>query len=164
MSALNAGKHGVGTSALTCDVLEATRQEIRLLETLPASQEDARVMCRPHTVSLLDKPIYSALSYAWGDATLKAAVFIDGIETSITSALAGASTGIQQSSLPKQKVVDRTLSSYVWTGGICINQSESGERSQQVTLLAKIYKSAHCVISWLGHHSDELGSGLRTIA
>ena len=58
---------------------------------------------------------------------------------------------------PNQKILlERTYGApiYFWIDAICINQEDVHERSQQVTLMSKIYTQATHTMIWLGE-SDE---------
>jgi hypothetical protein len=44
--------------------------------------------------------------------------------------------------------------SHLWVDGICINQSDAEEKSQQVSLMSSIYSSAFQVLVWLGSEAD----------
>jgi heterokaryon incompatibility protein (HET) len=54
-----------------------------------------------------------------------------------------------------------------WVDAICINQEDSRERSQQVKLMAAIYRSALSVCAWLGEEDEHTSRGfslIRTLA
>ena len=65
------------------------QRDIRLLEVLPGDDESTLVTSMV-TVSLDSKPIYAALSYAWGDATQRSITECNGKSISITTSLAEA--------------------------------------------------------------------------
>jgi hypothetical protein len=58
--------------------LSAEKREIRLLRGLPTEDESSQVACAYLSISLLENPIYNALSYAWGDSTLTTPVMVNG--------------------------------------------------------------------------------------
>ncbi len=65
------------------------QRDIRLLEVLPGD-DSSIVVTSLVTVSLDSKPIYMALSYAWGDATQRSMIECNGKSISITNSLAEA--------------------------------------------------------------------------
>ena len=87
------------------------------------------------------KPCYEAISYVWGDATMKEVIICDGKTLWITSSLANALRSVR---LPTKVRV-------LWADGICINQDDIKERGHQVILMAAIYSAAHQVLCWLGN-------------
>lgn len=60
-----------GSKRTTYNKLDSSRREIRLLEIIPSNSESKYVQCRVHTVGLDDDPVYCALSYVWGDQSVK---------------------------------------------------------------------------------------------
>lgn len=66
--------------------LDNTRNEIRLLEVLPAKSGDpeASVECKLFTCSLNDKPSYTALSYVWGDPNNTKPIIVNCQEVQVT--------------------------------------------------------------------------------
>ena len=86
------------------------------------------------------KPFYEAISYVWGDATMKEIIICDGKPLQITSSLANA---LRKVRFPKRHRI-------LWADGICINQADIEERGHQVTLMAAIYSAAYQVLCCLG--------------
>ena len=86
------------------------------------------------------KPFYEAISYVWGDASMKEIIICDGKSLQITSSLANA--------LRKVRYPERHR--ILWADGICINQADIEERGHQVTLMAAIYSAADQVLCCLG--------------
>jgi hypothetical protein len=43
----------------------------------------------------------------------------------------------------------------IWVDALCINQSNSAEKSQQVPMMGNIYQSARSVFVWLGEEADD---------
>ncbi|KAK3711180.1 hypothetical protein LTR37_009773 [Vermiconidia calcicola] len=50
------------------------------------------------------------------------------------------------------------LSRTLWIDAICINQDDGSEKSSQVQMMGRIYKSATTVLVWLGEYSDPSSS------
>jgi Heterokaryon incompatibility protein (HET) len=137
--------------------LDSSKQEIRILEIVTASNKTNGIVsplpsieCTVHTVSLLDKPVFNALSYVWGDANIIEEIQVEGVTVPITTSLA-----IALKFVPghwKNEFRDRDISTFrIWADAICINQNDLDERAQQVQLMGHIYREAETVFSWLGN-------------
>lgn len=88
---------------------------------------------------------YTALSYTWGDLTPTRSVLIEGRNHDVPQNL----FDFFQAYL----VAHPGGSSYngnLWVDQICINQLDHDERSQQVSMMDKIFRSASKVLIWLG--------------
>jgi hypothetical protein len=94
-----------------------------------------------------DCPAYTALSYAWGDASVKEQIKLDGIPIPITANLHEALAHL------KEMFPDIII----WIDAVCIDQDDPQERGHQVAQMGKIYSNAENVISWLGPGSEEIG-------
>ncbi|KAL8718324.1 MAG: hypothetical protein Q9225_004521 [Loekoesia sp. 1 TL-2023] len=88
---------------------------------------------------------YEALSYAWGSSKLESSVICDGKRLRITQNL--------HSALLRLRQADRTR--YLWVDAICIDQSNTQERSNQVRQMQDIYRQAQNVIVWLGEKGQQ---------
>ncbi|KAL8649129.1 MAG: hypothetical protein Q9210_004589 [Variospora velana] len=128
-------------------------QYIRLLELLPGAFEE-QICIKLVTVKLTPQqiPSYHALSYAWGSPTFDHDIKILSDNSfhllSVTQNLHTALRYLRWSS----------ASRILWTDAVCINQTDTEERSQQVARMADIYRSADKVVIWLG--PEENGSDL----
>ena len=98
---------------------------------------------------LLDSaPPYRALSYTWGPAH-GGSVPHDGDRIDFLM-------GERNHSVPTnlvyatQHLSDRKLRGYYWIDSLCIDQSNDKERSEQVTIMDKIFQRATAVDVWLG--------------
>jgi hypothetical protein len=125
------------------EALDRNTQEIRLVTILPASPFSKTIECVVRKVTLRDAPTYIALSYTWGDPSVTAAVFIDGIERQITANLNSALRHIR----------DEVNPVVLWADAICINQSNTAERNHQVQLMRQIYSGVD-VLAWLREEED----------
>lgn len=92
-----------------------------------------------------DEPLYTALSYVWGTDKPSTAVLINGKLVLVRKNLAAALRHLRQ--------IDCSLN--IWIDAICINQDDKEEKSHQVEMMAKIYKSCVEVLAWLGPADDE---------
>jgi hypothetical protein len=119
---------------------------IRLIELFPSESNDEADI-RIVTASLLDpeRPIYEAVSYCWGDPSdplpLRCS---DGSLIWVTQSLHGAVRRFQR----------QRQTRILWADAICINQSDTDEKSWQVAMMGAIYSSAERVLIWLGEQAE----------
>ncbi|KAK3986625.1 heterokaryon incompatibility protein 6, OR allele [Cladorrhinum sp. PSN332] len=113
---------------------------IRLLHILPGSPlED--IECRLVDADLVaEDDSYEALSYVWGDVSETTPVQVNGSTLCIGKNLRCALLYLRLADRPR----------IVWADAICINQENLDERNQQVSIMGKIYQSAHQTIVFLG--------------
>ncbi|KAK7732285.1 hypothetical protein SLS53_008576 [Cytospora paraplurivora] len=141
------------THAMIYGPLDRPSKQIRLLEIIST---EPQVVFTIHTVSLLQKPIFSALSYVWGYPPLFADVIVDGAAIPVTQNLIDAVKDIHK--YWTQKTSGQSSSPMkLWADAICINQEDVAEENFQVPLMREIYSGAEQVLSWLGK-SDETTS------
>ena len=81
-------------------------------------------------------PDYQALSYVWGNPARNKSVVCNGYHFKVSSSLFTA----------LQRIRTRSPNVPVWADAICINQLDYDERSQQVTIMGKIYRQATTVL------------------
>jgi len=119
---------------------------IRLLTLFPSS-DGLLLRCNLEEVGLNSSPDYEAISYVWGDNDMPASIICDssGKEISITRNLEAVLIRFRQSTQPRR----------LWVDGICMNQQDLGERSQQVKLMGRIYREASKVLIWLGDEDQD---------
>ncbi|KAI4223034.1 MAG: hypothetical protein LQ349_007509 [Xanthoria aureola] len=115
----------------------ALSEELRL----DATDANSTIVCTLQTV-LLDDAIYEAISYVWGDPKHTRQILCNGYLLDVTVSLYGALQRLRR--LPE--IGHRNL----WTDAICIDQSNTVERSSQVSMMASIYERATAVHVWLG--------------
>jgi hypothetical protein len=126
--------------------LDTERREIRILELLPSANNT--VSCRLSHVSLDDEPVFTALSYVWGDPTITEPITVNGQPFTITINLVAALRSVQKhwcDLYPERNAEDIRL----WADAICIDQSNMDERSNQVQLMSSIYSGAELVLAWV---------------
>ncbi|KAI9775711.1 MAG: hypothetical protein M1839_000913 [Geoglossum umbratile] len=99
-------------------------------------------------VSLLDRPCYEALSYCWGNPSKRKSIVCNGRTLSITESLYNALRQLQ---------LEHPV---LWIDAICIDQSSSAEKGQQVPLMKNIYEAASRVLIWLGPIENHSGLGV----
>ena len=97
---------------------------------------------------------YVAISYVWGKEVLSKKIVIeqddDEFEIMITENLYAALTEVAV----VWKKIRKNM--FVWADGICINQKDKHDKTQQVSLMKHIYSSAHAVLVHFGLSRDEL--------
>jgi hypothetical protein len=137
--------------------LDIKRHEIRLLELFPGSSEET-VTATLSTVSLdaSPPPRYEALSYVWGDPTIRREIQISspGFAMSFTIGVS------LEEALIRMRFPDRNRT--LWVDAICINQEDIEERESQVSIMGRIYSESAQVLVWLGleEPSDEAALSL----
>lgn len=128
--------------------LNWSKQEIRLIEILPDDQFSSPIAIKLHHVSLQDDPVYTALSYAWGDQIMMKATIVNGEEFRITANLEAALREIRREQHNDEMIL-------LWADQISIDQMNHGEKSDQVLNMDKIYKKAKEVFIWLGEADED---------
>ncbi|KAL9106013.1 MAG: hypothetical protein Q9227_008921 [Pyrenula ochraceoflavens] len=127
---------------------------IRLLEVLPGSFTD-NVMCTLRSYNVESAPPYRALSYAWKNDDDEAEAVTDTIICNNISLLLSRNLHDALVHLRGQK-----LSVLLWVDALCIDQANDIERSEQVSMMQRIYQSSAEVAIWLGRgrKGDYFGS------
>jgi hypothetical protein len=136
------------------DALQLKEQEIRLVILGPAPSADAPPVCRLKVFKLAARPVFEALSWAWGDPTFTRPMTLQGRTWHGPANLVSA---LQCLRLPNKS---RTL----WVDALCINQSAEiaalKERGHQVQLMKYVYSMASHVIIWMGVPEGDLAEFL----
>ncbi|OAX82345.1 hypothetical protein ACJ72_03304 [Emergomyces africanus] len=83
---------------------------------------------------------YESLSYVWGTETEQTSIYIDGQPIPIKPNLDSALRSLRL----------RAQSRRLWVDALCIDQSNTDERSRQVRYIRLVYKHATRVVVWLG--------------
>lgn len=142
--------------------------EIRLLQILPDT-------CEPffHFGFKVFKrylaPRYSAISYVWGSDEPKCQIFLhDKMFLIRENLLACLSSMINRKNL-NSELYDADTGSihfedHLWIDAICIDQSQTTERNEQVRSMDEIYTRATSVLAWLGTTFEPNVGPLRTDA
>ncbi|KAL8907164.1 MAG: hypothetical protein Q9207_001586 [Kuettlingeria erythrocarpa] len=120
--------------------LVADQHQIRLLHVGAATTWHEEISCELTTVSLGDNPQFEALSYVWGNAQDTLPIQLEGGVFPVTRNLEAA---IRRLRMKTEKRV-------IWIDQLCINQADIAEKSIQLALMPRIYKSCKEVILWLG--------------
>ncbi|EPE34384.1 hypothetical protein GLAREA_10078 [Glarea lozoyensis ATCC 20868] len=121
---------------LTCD---PEAPQFRLCCILPGARGDS-IRCSIDIHGLKNSLSFEALSYVWGDENDKRPIEVCGNQKFITPNLGTA----------LEYVRDKSQERYLWIDDLCINQNDDHERSAQVAMMGRIYKTARRGISWIG--------------
>ncbi|KAL9612822.1 MAG: hypothetical protein Q9167_002605 [Letrouitia subvulpina] len=117
----------------------------RILELYPGT---GFIECSLKSEKIVDlKLSFEALSYTWGSDALekKAGIKCNGCALSIGSNLASALAHIRNDTEPRR----------LWADAICINQTDTHERSLQVQHMGDIYANAQRVLIWIGEDCND---------
>lgn len=98
---------------------------------------------------------FVALSYVWGDPSVKHKIYVDNNPVFVTANLEAALRQLRNHSRIKQRFM-------IWIDALCINQADLDERAAQVARMRDIYASAWHVVVWLG--SEAKNSDLAMMA
>jgi hypothetical protein len=125
------------------------KNTIRLLRIFPRDPNPKKPLsCTLHTISLDDNPVFTAISYTWGEPGQTHSITCNGHKIGITSNLWWALREASYFNEPE----------LVWADQVCIDQSNTDERSSQVQLMGRIYRQASRV--WVslgkGHEGEEM--------
>jgi hypothetical protein len=114
--------------------LNATKP-IRLLKLLKGTQDEP-IKVQFTAAYLRPTPSdYIAISYAWGDPTLKHEIECEGRTLGVTEHVQVRLRHLRD---PEENKVH-------WIDALCINQADLEERSMQVRLMGQIYETANKV-------------------
>jgi hypothetical protein len=114
---------------------------IRLVTVLPEhAREDSKIEISLSVQALSSTQPYEALSYVWGDPSQSRAVKCGGDTLNITDNLY----------LCLLELRKEGYRHFLWIDAICINQSDTEERSRTMPLMPFIYKNAARTICWIG--------------
>ncbi|KAM0720640.1 hypothetical protein Q7P37_004777 [Cladosporium fusiforme] len=111
---------------------------MRLLRVQPGN--GVEVKCELYPADLDARPVFSAISYVWGDPSQRQDILLNGHLFSVTQNLANV----------LHRVRSKETATVVWADAICINQGDLSERGQQVQMMGDIYAKAKEVLIWLG--------------
>jgi Heterokaryon incompatibility protein (HET) len=148
-----------------------TSKSIRLVELLPVSHGDM-IQINLFTAHLDDNPFYDALSYEWGlPLGTKGSVpvgnlkFTISVEIQVSILCCGHQMSIMRN-LHKalQQLRYKDTSRVLWIDGICINQKDQVEQSNQVQLMKQIYQQASEVLCWIGEEKDDTAAAFDVIS
>ncbi|KAI1373908.1 HET-domain-containing protein [Hypoxylon crocopeplum] len=98
---------------------------------------------------------FVALSYVWGDQSIRREIYVNDVPVSVTASLESALRELRNHSRIQQGF-------FIWVDALCINQEDLDERAAQVARMKDIYHKAWHVVIWLG--PEENHSSLAMLA
>jgi Heterokaryon incompatibility protein (HET) len=116
--------------------------ELRLLTPLPR-YNNRDLHFKISTVSQVIAPLYTAVSYTWGDGDRSELIYLNGRVFRVRPNLWSC---LHYLSLHARHAVWK----HMWVDAICIDQSNNLERGAQVRFMDQIYSNAASVSVWLG--------------
>lgn len=125
--------------------LNTEDREIRLVTIVSKPSLTSRIECKLSTFCLADAPSYVALSYVWGDIRKSAPIILNNAEIHVTTNLLAA----------LHRLSAWNSGTYFWIDALCINQSNTEEKTHQVSIMRNIYQQAMLVTMWLGVEQDD---------
>lgn len=154
--------------------LDGQKRQIRVLKLFPSVDVrndpegelytldlvDVAAITTPHLPhgrlysSELGLGTFAAISYAWGDTTVKRSMLLNGRLCKIGKTAHEALRYLRR--------MRGTIN--IWIDSICINQADVGERSQQVLLMKDVYSLACPVYIWTGPGVKESYKALGVIS
>ncbi|KAF5531728.1 heterokaryon incompatibility 6 OR allele [Fusarium mexicanum] len=127
-------------------------KEIRLLILEPGAREDG-LECQLVNAELSRSTRFEALSYAWGDHTVKYPLKCSGQDICVWANLHDALLDLRH--LTRK----RTL----WIDALCINQTDNDEKSKQIRLMHEIYSQAEEVLIYLGRSDPSVHGAIESM-
>jgi hypothetical protein len=130
----------------------STSTSVRLLVVSGTENEPRYTL---EEVDLEGSPRYECLSYTWQDDSL-----VGGNERSVVLTIAGAGVLSITTNLANilrnihGLLTDDNSPGRIWIDQICVNQEDLPERSQQVSLMQKIYGKAERTLIWTGGSNE----------
>ena len=129
-------------------------QGFRVLKVHPRQSSDAiKAVLWPSGFKVLPRPRYETISYCWGDASQTKVIEVNGHAMPVPATAAAA--------IRRLRLSDRIR--HHWIDAICINQSDSRERAEQVKLMSKIYSESYGNCIYLGEGDESTASALESI-
>ncbi|KAJ5835806.1 hypothetical protein N7447_001832 [Penicillium robsamsonii] len=122
----------------------ADPKNIRLITLQPSGEYNAVITCTLFEVDCTSGSEYEALSYVWGAPESTRNILLNGKMIPIRENLEAALRHLRRRETP------RTM----WIDGICIDQSNVEERTDQVKQMDTIYRNAVGVVVWIGRESN----------
>ncbi|KAK4189839.1 heterokaryon incompatibility protein-domain-containing protein [Podospora australis] len=120
--------------------LSGAASAFRLLYLLPGTRQDDVECLLVDSDLTAETESYEAISYVWGDASETTPIQINDSTLMVGTNLRCALLNLRL--LDKPRVL--------WADAICINQQDTEEKIQQVSLMGDIYHTAKQTIIWLG--------------
>ncbi|PKK53658.1 hypothetical protein CI102_990, partial [Trichoderma harzianum] len=122
------------------------------------STADADIVLSWSVFPLVAAPAYHALSYTWG--------FARGVPEHEDPVFRYKGQHGVPTSMPKNlflalnRIIKLDEGTYYWIDSLCIDQDNTRERSEQVSMMKEIYEHAAVVDVWLGPTTDSEAKAL----
>lgn len=131
---------------------------IRVLDLDAASNSSANpysedfISGKLRVVDLNDAPVFTALSYVWGEysTSVRDVIECDGHRVEVTRNCWSALWHLRKA---HGEII-------IWVDAICINQNDAEEIKMQISLMGTIYPAAQLVFIWLGDGNKETDKGM----
>lgn len=120
--------------------------EFRLLQIEAAKDYTAQIIARLFKTSLNDHPAYEAVSYRWEQTNHAHFIVVNGFEVPVMGNVFSMLSEFRCQAFPASPIF--------WVDSICVNQSCTQDRNEQVQLMGKIYSKASLVRIWIGTEYD----------
>jgi len=127
----------------TMATISVASEIISLLHIIPKLDSD-RLMCSLDTFRLEEAPLYTTLSYVWGEEPVDRVIALNGRPVKVARNLHRI-----------LQYLSNRDSGALWIDALCIDQSNLQEKSRQVQLLGKIYGSSRATLVDLQGLIDE---------
>ena len=130
--------------AYVYDELDLDAGDIRILKLLRGSGNQP-INCEIASYASTDRPVYRALSYAWGAPGNEFPIILNGKAFKTRPNL--------YNFLKQKRYPDKDLS--LWIDAVCINQNDVAERNYMVSIMDRIFSEAELVYAWIGEDDME---------
>jgi hypothetical protein len=128
------------TETFRHEPLDRYSQSIRVVQILPDLSAEGMIQCLITHITMDDE--YCCLSYTWGEPEPCREILVSG-----------KCLTVRQNLYDFLETARSTFNSgiHCWIDALCIDQSNSVERNDQVGRMGHIYADARCVYIWLGN-------------
>ncbi|KAJ3497851.1 hypothetical protein NLG97_g1575 [Lecanicillium saksenae] len=123
---------------------------IRLITVERNLSANGLISCQLKTTAFAKRPKYEALSYRWGDETVKKSILVNGVEMAVALNLFAA--------LDYFRKIGR--GNLIWIDALSIDQKNVAERTRQIQIMPHIYMRASTVVVWLGEELANMKQNL----
>lgn len=124
-------------------IYQALNQNVdctRFVKIEPTDNDKDPTVCTLLEIAFAERPKFEALSYMWGDESIKKLITLDGLEFPVGENLYDALNHLRK----------RAKDTLFWIDALSINQSDIEERNRQLHMMSHIYFRASTVVIWLG--------------
>ena len=140
----------------------------RLLEFPKAFIPTTELRCNLRIVDFdaPDRPPYTALSYTWGNSSTTELPPDSSLDPLLTNTIVCDDRLLRVTENAHAALSEmrwRGSAGLYWIDGVCIDQSNPTEKSEQVAFMGEIYKEAERVIVWLGTDEENDRKAFETI-